>query len=433
MRTRFTSSRVLTILSLSLTAFFLMSATGEAQKPGLNSQAEKELRATGLDKYLGEFTPISSEPWAVDWTKHTFDSDGGDGPICIAGGEYSVFTKEGNPEKVLIFFQGGGACWEGLTACTTSAEGQFPPPAAFLPGIFSESSADGTIPNDIGTWSVVYLPYCDGSVFGGDNDVDPDPVFGTRRHRGLRNASAGMDVAKAVFPNPEKVLLAGSSAGGVGATALSPFLARFLYGNKVELFVFNDAGPLALNPEVATAAAAARAADWQFDQFYPESCEDQGLCDALGQQTGIIQWRLDNDTTIREAFYETDADLTNFGFVSSNEPGIPSFIPVFQPQYRAILDLEHGAINADHPDRYKRFIVSGGNPLCSGLVAYSHTALQGSRPGSFPCNGVDLFYELEANGIPLRQWANDFVKPPGNRSVWIDNVEDFVPAPPLGP
>jgi hypothetical protein len=407
-----------------------MSADGIADSPkGLNSQAKKELSDAGVDKYLGAFTPVSSTPWAQDWTKHTFDTADGDGPTCIAGTPYSMFTKAGNPEKVLIFLQGGGACWEGFPSCSKFAEGQFPPPAAFLPGIFSESSQDGSIPNDIGSWSVVYLPYCDGSVFGGDNDVEDltDPFNGIRRHRGLRNLSAGMDVAAAEFGSKvEKVLIAGSSAGGVGTAAFAPFLARFLYGNNVELFVFNDAGPLALNPDDAVDAAEARAADWEFAKFYPESCTE---CDELGQQTEIIKWRLENDSTVREAFYETDGDLTNIGFASANIPGFPPFIPLTQSDYRAILDSEHGALNAAHPDRYKRFIVSGNNPVCFGFVAYSHTALQGGNLSSFGCPGIDLFYELEANGVPLYQWTNDFVKPPGNRSVWIDNVEVFAPAP----
>jgi hypothetical protein len=418
MRTRFNSSRVLTILALSLTAVFLMSADGIADSPkGLNSQAKKELSDAGVDKYLGEFTPASSTPWAQDWTKHTFDTADGDGPTCIAGTPYSMFTKAGNPEKLLIFLQGGGACWENFPSCTITAEDQFPPPAAFLPGIFSESSQDGSIPNDIGSWSVVYLPYCDGSVFGGDNDVMTEPTFGTgtRRHRGLRNLSAGMDVAAAEFGTKlEKVLVAGSSAGGVGTAAFAPFLARFLYGNNVELFVFNDAGPLALDPEGRPDAADARAADWDFAKFYPESCTE---CDPAGQQTEIVQWRLDNDSTIREAFYETDGDVTNRGFASTNEPGDPvGFLT--QSDYRAILDAEHGALNAAHPDRYKRFIVSGG-ALPLGVV-FSHTALQSNS----------RFYGLLANGVPLYQWTNDFVKPPGNRSVWNDIVEDFVQFPP---
>jgi hypothetical protein len=410
MRSRFTSSRVLTILALSLTAFFLMSANGDADGPkGLNNQAAKELSDVGLDKYLGAFTPVSSEPFA-GWTKHTFDKDFGNGPICIAGGDYSVFTKAGNPEKLLIYLQGGGACWENFPACNTTAEAQFPPPVGFLPGIFATSSPDGSIPNDIGDWSVVYFPYCDGSVFGGDNDVAPDPFFGIRRHRGLRNLSAGMDVAAAEFGTKlEKVLVAGSSAGGVGSAVFAPFLARFLYGNNVELFVFNDAGPLALDPENRPAAAAARAADWDFTKFYPQSCIDEGLCDAEGQQTGIVQWRLDNDSTIREAFYETDGDGTNRGFASTNTPGaLVGFLT--QTEYRDIILTEHGLLNAAHPDRYKRFIISGDA---------THTALRSN----------DRYYTYEANGVPLHQWTNDFVKPPGNRSVWVDIVEDFVPLP----
>jgi hypothetical protein len=50
MRTRFNSSRVLTILALSLTAFLLMSANGEAGAPGLDRDAGQELRDAGVDK-----------------------------------------------------------------------------------------------------------------------------------------------------------------------------------------------------------------------------------------------------------------------------------------------------------------------------------------------------------------------------------------------
>ena len=52
-----------------------------------------------------------------------------------------------------------------------------------------------------------------------------------------------------------------------------------------------------------TGSIAARANDWQFDQFYPASCT---ACSDMGQSTEIIKWRLDNDSTIREAFYSTD-------------------------------------------------------------------------------------------------------------------------------
>ena len=99
------------------------------------------------------------------------------------------------------------------------------------------------------------MPYCDGSVFSGDNDVF-NPAFGAaigvpsavvRFHRGLRNQSAGMDMAKVTFPQASRVTVAGSSAGGVGVAAFAPFLARFLFGNQIHLTVFNDAGPVTTN------------------------------------------------------------------------------------------------------------------------------------------------------------------------------------------
>ena len=404
MRTHLNSSRVLTILALSLTAFLLMSADGDAKQKGLNSDAAAELSASGVDKYLGQFTPVSSTDFGEGWTKHTFDPDGGNGPICIAGTPYSVFTRPGNKNKLLIFTQGGGACWQDFYNCNVLSEAQEPPPDEFLAGIFDFDSPD----NVFADYSIVYMPYCDGSTFGGDNDVF-DPAFGSaigvpqavvRFHRGLRNLSAGMDVAAATFPRPKNITVAGSSAGGVGAAAFAPFLARFEYGNNTKLTVFNDAGPIAVNL-AEQADVAARAADWQFGQFYPASCTD---CDAFGQQTAIIEWRLDNDSTIREAFYETEFDQTNrfFTRLLSDPFG-----------YQDLVVTEHGLLNEAHPDRYKRFIVNNADT--------SHTALQSP-----------LFYSQESGGVVLSEWTAEFVWNGDGDSqgddIWIDTVE-VTPAP----
>jgi hypothetical protein len=78
-----------------------------------------------------------------------------------------VFTKAGDPKKLLIFLQGGGACWQGFYNCNILADGQAPPAAPPFPGVFDSSSPD----NPFANYSVVYMPYCDGSAFGGDNDV----------------------------------------------------------------------------------------------------------------------------------------------------------------------------------------------------------------------------------------------------------------------
>jgi hypothetical protein len=407
MRTRFNSSRVLTILALSLTAVLLISASGEAGPKGLDPDAGAELVASGVTQYLGAFTPADPVPVLDEdgndtgWLKHTFDPAFApplglpEGPVCIAGTDYSVFTRAGKKDKLLIMLQGGGACWQDFYNCNILAEAQEPPAPPV--GIWDFDSKD----NVFADYSIVYMPYCDGSTFGGDNDVfDPSFPFGpVRFHRGLRNLSAGMDVAAATFPRPKNITVAGSSAGGVGAAAFAPFLARFEYGNNTQLTVFNDAGPIAVNL-AEQADVAARAADWQFDQFYPASCT---ACDAFGQQTAIIEWRLDNDSTIREAFYETEFDLTNRFFTGLL--GDPF-------GYQDLIVTEHGLLNEAHPDRYKRFIVNNADT--------SHTALQSP-----------LFYSQESGGVVLSEWTAEFVWNGDGDSqgddIWIDTVEVTLP------
>lgn len=389
----------LSILVLLL-AGFVSLADAEAEEHGsprgLNPEAVKELSAVGLDTYLGQFTPVLSEELADGWVRHTFDPDAGSGPICIAGTPFSVFTKRQNPAKLMIFLQGGGACWQDFYFCNILADILPPPLAGPYSGIWVDSFSLGAdvTPNPVGDWSIVYVPYCDGSTFTGDNQVvDSSFPFGPIRfHRGVRNLSAALDLAKSEFPHVSRILLAGSSAGGVGAAAFSPFLVRFLYGNNPKLYVFNDAGPIT-NNLAAVQDVQARALDWQFGQFFPASCVD---CDELGQTTAIIHWRLENDSTIRESFYGTDGDATNRFFLK-----VPT-----QDLYRELILSEHGAINQSFPDRYKTFIRSGDD---------EHTALQ--RP---------TFYLGSANGVPLDEWTDDFLVP---RPFWEDIVEDFVSLP----
>lgn len=370
------------IIAILLTLVALLGARCQ----GLHPRAFLELIHSGVNKYVGDFTPVVSVDVGDGWTKHTFDTDGGDGPICVAGTPFSVFTREGNPKKLLIFEQGGGACWQDFYNCNVLAEAQEPPTPRV--GIWDFDSPD----NPFADYSIAYMPYCDGSVFTGDNDVaDPNFPFGpVRFHRGLRNQTAGMDLAKATFPGARKITVAGSSAGGVGVAGFAPFLVRFVYGNGPKLTVFNDAGPVTTNLDDTTAVEA-RATDWDFGKFFPASCTD---CSDMGQSTAIIDWRLDNDRGISEAFYETDLDQTNRFFLG---------LLLDPVGFRDLIVTEHGLLNSAHPDRYKRFIVAGD---------ISHTALQ-----------TPLFYTQDANGTLLNDWTEDFLDDaPG----WIDIVEDVV-------
>ncbi len=438
MKTKDDKTRLVNGLALILTVLFLTSAYADDDEAGLNADAMAELQDAGVDKYLGTSQSVASE--YGEWTRHDFNPNyvpdtsyplgvRPDGPVCIAGTNYSVFTREGDRKKLLIFLQGGGACWQGFYNCNILGDVQSPPANGPYPGVFDSGSPD----NPFADHSVVYMPYCDGSTFGGDNDVnDPDfPVSPTRHHRGLRNVSAGMDVAGEMFPDAKQITVMGHSAGGVGVAAFAPFLARFVFGNNTKLTVYNDAGPIALNLgvgsppgtgtfpygcfDISCLSVVARAFDWQFAQFYPQSCIDDGRCNAFGQQTGIIDWRLENDSTIREGFYETDSDRTNRFFAQGDGT-------LMDPQvYRDLILTEHGALNEAYPRRYKRFIVSGDD---------THGAVQVTAPTpNFPFQQPFSFYTRQANDTLLTEWATEFIRIGTRQSQfgWKDIVEDYVP------
>ena len=431
MQTQTNYTRVLITFVLFLSLFLLTTANADVS--GLNADATDELIDAGVDKYLG--TSVSTESDYGVWTEHAFDplytpdatypsGFRADGPVCIAGTDYSVFTRQGDPKKLLIFLQGGGACWQGFYNCNVLSEAQSPPEQGPFPGVFDADSPD----NPFADYSVVYMPYCDGSTFGGDNDVNDQsyPFSPTRHHRGLRNVSAGMDVAGNMFPRAQQITVMGHSAGGVGAAAFTPFLARFVFGNNTKLTVYNDAGPIAVNlgtppelggPDIPWLSVWARQNDWQFQQFYPQSCIDDGRCNAFGQQTGIIDWRLENDSTIREGFYETDSDRTNRFFAQGDGSLMD---PV---DYRDLILTEHGALNDAYPKRYKRFIVSADD---------THGAVQvTAATPNFPFQQPFSFYTREANGTLLSTWATELIRIGARQSKfgWKDIVEDYVPVP----
>ena len=111
----------------------------------------------------------------------------------------------------------------------------------------------------------------------------------------------------------------------------------------------------------------------------------------------MIDWRLERDGSIREAWYETDGDGTNRFFLN-----VPT-----QAQYRALILGQTDPLNASYPDRFKRFIKSGDD---------SHTAVQ-----------TPLFYSQTVDGVKLSTWSKRFISPSGNK--WDDLVEDFIPIP----
>ncbi|MEO1414821.1 MAG: pectin acetylesterase-family hydrolase [Bacteroidota bacterium] len=269
-------------------------AEGTETKAGYITVTEKpvpfqELYDQGIDRYLGVFTPSSSAPRPQGVTEHTFT--GIDAPICFTGNEFSMFTRDGSSNSLLIFLQGGGFC--SPVAC-----GATPTGIPFLPlGVIDPSDPQ----NPTATYNVGYVPYCDGSGMMGDNEVDSDgDGINDRFFKGIQNLSASLDVIVQTYPSPDKIVLAGQSAGGFAVHAALP-LVRKLYPD-VKIIVINDAGV-----GISSAGVLPMLFDyWNANAFLPASC---GNCIGTdGNLTDYHAYQLSQDANFTLAYTSSKQD-----------------------------------------------------------------------------------------------------------------------------
>jgi len=152
--------------------------------------------------------------------------------------------------QLLIYLEGGGACWSELTCYTLMTASYFT--TGYAEADFNAESTDATYlaqpggffdrttsANPFQNASFVYVPYCTGDVHSGANIA----TYGsnTAHHVGYQNLTAFLERVVPTFPNVSRVFLAGSSAGGLGA-AINWFQTQQAFGStRVDLI--DDSGP----------------------------------------------------------------------------------------------------------------------------------------------------------------------------------------------
>ncbi len=175
----------------------------------------------------------------------------GEDSICMYDTEYSFFVRpaEVPSDKLMIYFQGGGACWDGFSC---GAIGQFASVYevnddhmnAVTEGMFDFANEA----NPVSDYNVVFAPYCTGDVHTGDSVVTfdvPSEALGvdfdeiTVRFNGYNNSMAVLNWTFENFAAPEEVFVTGCSAGGYGATVNAPFVMQ--HYNDVRVVHLADA------------------------------------------------------------------------------------------------------------------------------------------------------------------------------------------------
>jgi hypothetical protein len=195
--------------------------------------------------------------------------------------DYHFFVKRGSVNKVVVYYQGGGACWENLTCgipvCKDGAD-----PVRDDPDNASSGFADlGNPDNPFKDWNVVFVTYCTCDIHFGDVDQVysgflPDVAIS---HRGFQNAKVVEKFAREHFLNPDVVFVTGSSAGGYGALFHGPLLHEAWPASRFH--VLGDASNGVITPDFLQNEFD----NWNFDANVPDFVP--GVLDSVTSGEGM--------------------------------------------------------------------------------------------------------------------------------------------------
>ena len=207
-----------------------------------------------------------------------------EGAVCANGSQYKYFINfSETSDNVVIFFEGGGACWNYEdcangspfnTECIKEPEGtecirddymavylhldELEPLTALTEPLgvvngdvpvelaYPMVSSDPAI-NPMADWNKVFVTYCTGDTYLGNvvrtytdpEGVGPDVEF---HHVGHQNTLRVIEDLNRMFDDVPKMMVSGCSAGGVGSLNNYPFLREGMKGAQ-NAYLIADSGP----------------------------------------------------------------------------------------------------------------------------------------------------------------------------------------------
>ena len=326
--------------------------------------------------------------------------------VCSAGSPHQFYVKPAvQGDDLLVFFNGGGGCWFGQ-ACDLSAQPNIHSPFADMDqntpalagGVFDFENSE----NPFADYNVVFLPYCTGDVHigGGERNYTYQNAGGeevnyTAYHNGYENSSAVLSWVYDNFESPDKIVLAGSSAGAIGSSFYSGIVAGH-YGDTPVVLVADAAGGYG-SPLMSITHEA-----WNSTANLP------GWPEYLNETNSTISFEefyiasANNNSNLTIAQYNAAEDETQKMFTQliGDAPGSFS-LP--QRVFNNYQEIESGV------DEF--YTYTAGGPLHMILV-------------------LQEFYQYEVEGVRFVDWVSDLVNGNAVRDVsCVNEVNGCLQAP----
>jgi len=165
------------------------------------------------------------------------------GTLCADGSpSYLSLIARKDSQDLVIYLESGGACWNKETCDNFHVQKlkRKEPKNLSIPeqGLLDLSNPE----NPFHRMSFVTIPYCTGDVFLGNNRINygstEKPNF--IHHHGFKNVVLTFEKIKELLGSPQKVVLFGRSAGGLGILGHLRNLDRFFPDS--DKFALSDAG-----------------------------------------------------------------------------------------------------------------------------------------------------------------------------------------------
>ena len=344
--------------------------------------------APPLAEGAGAWVEVTPQPTVIDGETVTPACSGYPG----ADPAFRFFAKRGTSDNLVVFFDGGGACWDDATCSQPrlasgdvgggyyKAELLATDNPANLRGMFDLADPR----NPLRDWSMVFVPYCTGDVHSGANThTYRDPRSGREfaiAHRGSDNFRVVLAWMRANFRAPNVILVTGSSAGAYGAVTQYARV-REAYPNG-RAIMFGDAGQGVTTPGFTQA----RNENWGY-ALPRDVFGDDGLR-TDEDSVAILAAHFPND---RFAQYTTAHDRTQVAFYSLMHPA-NACAAWTESMWRDLEAREHIA-------NFRGYLASGE----------THTILRSP-----------LFYTERSGGVTFSQWLAAMVSE--NGADWEDHA-----------
>lgn len=320
-------------------------------------------------------TPVVIPTWddieAGVWT----NIPGPEGTICSNGTPYSFFARPASEpsDKLLIHFQGGGACWM-QGNCDLTANPTYDP---FVDESDDPTNGSGifdfTNPaNPFADYNMVLAPYCTGDVHVGDSQTTYEGGESevTINHNGYDNAAAVLGWVFANVPTASDVFVTGCSAGAIP----SPFYVWWVAENygDARIVQLGDAAGAYRN---VTGVLTDVMGSWGTFEVLGELYSDVSDADMTFEQFYIKMGNLFPE--VQFAQYNAAYDQVQTGFVvlaGLGEPNLPQLLA------DNLADIKAGL----EQDNFHSF-TAGGSGHCVTVTPE--------------------LYTIASNGVPLIDWV----------------------------